>query len=183
MDPLGDHVVIWHHHQWGPALDHCIDQLLNSESFDYVPITNHKCQAFNPTAHTRKSFGELTDYFKSTTYADINTEHLFPLLQNFQKALGTGCVIHVYDREDVNQAVLQPTNPPMKAWLAFHGYEKYTLYSQHQLSAYLFIPHRDVAFTPPHSHHSKQALTSTWGLYETSVSLPECIQSQLLPTL
>lgn len=115
--------------------------------------------------------------------ASLSMNTFFSRLQDFQKALDTGCVIHVYDCKDVNQAVLQPTNPPMKAWLASHGYEKYTLYSQPQLSAYLFIPRGDAAFAPPHSHHSKRALTSTWGLYETSVSLPECIQSQLLPTL
>ena len=178
MDPLDDHVVLWHTKALGDRPKQMIDQLFCSEMTS-TQITVHACQPYTPTKDTESAFTQLTQYLDGKPYDDLSLNDLKPLLHTYQQSLGVGSVIHLYDRPDVNQAVLQPTDPSTQELIQSHGYEKYALISQAQLSAYLFIPNRDIAITPPHSHHSKRAITSTWGLNETSVPLPKHIQKML----
>ena len=182
VDPLGNHLVIWHTKKLHAGLKQQADSLMKA-SFKTVLFTNHDCQKYQPVEKTNTAFQNLTTYFSSKTFNEISLdlEPLQSTLHDFQRLLNQPSVIHVYDCCDVNQAILKPTDAATQDILKSNGYEKYGLFSNSNgLSAFIFIPTGDIAMTPPHSHYSKKAITVTWNVYETSIDLPPHLNQMLL---
>ena len=86
------------------------------------------------------------------------------ILTNFQGQFGPN-VVHIYNcnGDTVNNQMLQSS-------LAGH-YEKTFLFGNDHLSAFMFIPTGEIAFTCPHTHNATEIIVSTCGLYESSLAI------------
>ncbi|MEC8678668.1 MAG: hypothetical protein VXX85_07430, partial [Candidatus Margulisiibacteriota bacterium] len=87
------------------------------------------------------------------------------ILTHFQGQFRSN-VVHIYncDGNTVNNQMLQSS-------LTGH-YEKTFIFGNDHLSAFMFIPKGNIAFTCPHTHNASEVIISTYRLYESSMAVP-----------
>ena len=160
-DELGGHMVCWH--------------TTKQISFETIQQMSTDCntKTWRPAcnmANTCKSFNNryILDLIQPDCTFDnfkSNQKNWKGILNNFQGQFRSN-VVHIYNCKGdmVNNQMLQSS-------LA-GNYEKTFLFGNDHLSAFMFIPKGEIAFTCPHTHNATEIIVSTCRLYESSLATP-----------
>ena len=160
-DELGGHMVCWHIAKQIPY------ETIHQMSVDCNAKTWQ--QACNMATRSKA----FTNYYilglvkGDCTFEDFkNNQNTWKrILNNFQGQFRSN-VVHIYNCKGdmVNNQMLQSS-------LA-GNYEKTFLFGNDHLSAFMFIPKGEIAFTCPHTHNATEIIVSTCRLYESSLAIP-----------
>ena len=159
-DELEGHMVCWHKEKQIPY-ERIQKMAADCSAKTWRPACNmaNKCNSFNNRYILDLVKSDCTfEYFKK------NQANWGRILANFQGQFRTN-VVHIYNcnGDTVNNQMLQSS-------LA-GNYEKTFLFGNDHLSAFMFIPTGDIAFTCPHTHNASEVIVSTCGLYESSMAI------------